>query len=386
MPGYDTLISGGVVINPGTGWSGPADVAVAGGRIVDIGPCLQSGDAAQIIDASGAIVTPGLVDLHSHVFWGGTYWGIDPATMAGRSGTTTWVDAGSAGAFTFGAFRRACVEQTRPRVRAFLNLSSIGLVAETGELTRPEWSDPALCSATIEDNRDLIVGVKCRIAAQTVGNRGIEPLREALSVASAVGLPVMVHVGDGPPSIDEVLERLRPGDIITHCATPHSMALVDGRGRLRPGVEDARRRGVLLDVGHGYGGFCFRYAEALLAEGAPPDVISSDAHQLSARHGMKDLPTCLSKYLALGMSLEEVIRAATSVPAAALGLEDLVGTLDVGRPADIAIFDLREGPHDLVDVDGCIRRAERILINRVTLLDGLPLPPLPLAPPPPWIQ
>lgn len=386
MPGYETLISGGLVINPGTGWSGPADVAVAGGRIVDIGPRLQPGDTAQVIDASGAIVTPGLVDLHSHVFWGGTYWGIDPATVAGRSGTTTWVDAGSAGAFTFGAFRRACAEQTRPRVRAFLNLSSIGLVAETGELTRPEWSDPALCSATIEDNRDLIVGVKCRIAARTVGDRGIEPLREALSVANAVGLPVMVHVGDGPPSIEEVVGRLRPGDIITHCATPHTMALVDGRGRLRPGVDDARRRGVLLDVGHGSGGFCFRYAEALLAEGAPPDVISSDSHQHSARQAMKDLPTCLSKYLALGMSLEQVVRAASSASAAAVGLEDSVGTLAVGRPADIAIFDLREGPHDLVDVDGCTRRAERVLINRLTLLDGRPLPPLPLAPPPPWIK
>ncbi len=386
MPGYDILIQGGLVVDPGSGWSGQADVAVAGGHIVEIGPALSSGDVAAVIDASDTIVTPGLVDLHSHVFWGGTFWGIDPATMAGRTGTTTWIDAGSAGAFTFEAFRRACVEQSSLRVRGFLNLSSVGLVAESGELTRPEWSDPALCTVTIEENRDLIVGVKCRIAARTVGDRGIQPLLEALSVADAVGQPLMVHVGDGPPSIDQVAERLRPGDIITHCATPHSMALVDGRGRLRPSVECARRRGVLLDVGHGYGGFCFRQAEALLAEGAPPDVISSDAHQRSARGVMKDLPTCLSKYLALGMSLEEVVRAATSAPAAAVGLEHLVGSLAVGHPADIALFEVREGYYDFLDVDGCARQAERLLVNRLTLVDGLPVPPLPLAPPPPWMR
>ena len=138
-------------------------------------------------------------------------------------------------------------------------------------------------------------------------------------------------------------------------------------------------------MGHGYGGFCFRQAEALLAAGAPPDVISSDAHQRSAREAMADLPTCLSKYLALGMSLSEVIMAATSTPAAAVGLTEF-GSLAVGRPADLALFDMREGPHDLVDVDGCIRQAKRVLVNRLTLIDGLPLARLPLPLPPPWIR
>jgi dihydroorotase len=386
MPEYETLVRGGTVVDPSGGWSGAADIGIVGGRIVDIGSELSPDGAGQVIDADGLIVTPGLVDLHTHVFWGGTYWGIDPATMAGRTGTTTWVDAGSAGAFTLDVFRRACAEQAWPRIRAFLNISSIGLVAETGELTRPDSCDPDLCVATIEKNRDLVVGVKCRIAARTVGRRGIEPLIQALVVADAVSLPLMVHIGDAPPPIDAVAELLRPGDIITHCATPHTMTLVDEHGRLRASVEAARRRGVILDVGHGYGGFCFRQAEALLAEGAPPDVISSDAHQWSVRGTMRDLPTCLSKYLALGLSLDEVVDAATSRPATLAGLQDEVGSLTIGRPGDVALFELREGTYHLQDVDGCTRRSEHVLVNRLTLLDGKPLPAMPLAPPPAWIR
>lgn len=382
---YDTLIAGGEVIDPGGGHSGRLDIAIAGGRIAEVAAAIPAASAARTVDAAGCVVTPGLVDLHTHVFWGGTFWGIDPASLAGRTGVTTWVDAGSAGAFTVAAFRRACVAESPVRVKALLNISAIGLAAETGELQRPELADPHFCAEAISEHKDLLAGVKCRMDRNTTGGQGVAPLAAALQAAENAGVPVMVHIGAGPPGIDEVLDLLRPGDIVTHCATGHSMALVDDSQRLRASARRALSRGVLLDVGHGYGGFSFPVAEALLREGAPPHVISSDAHQRSVRGAMRDLPTCLSKFWALGMPLPDVIRAATIRPAQALGLAGEAGSLGLGRPADIAVFAIEEGSFTLADVAGVTREAGRVLTSRLTLLGGEVVPPAPLGPPPAWI-
>lgn len=382
---FDTLISGGRVIDPGSGRDGCLDVAIAGGRIAAVAEDIPAEQAADVVDASGCVVVPGLVDLHTHVFWGGTYWGVDPNSLAWRGGVTTWIDAGSAGAFTLAAFRQLCIEPSRVRIKALLNISTIGLVAETGELLRRELCDPGLCADLIRCHRDFVVGVKCRIDARTVGDRGVEPLVAALEAAEATGVPVMVHIGAGPPKIDQILDRLRTGDILTHCATGHSMALIDEQGRLRPTARRALARGVLMDVGHGSGAFSFRTAEALLAQGAPPDIISSDIHQQSIRGPMFDLATCLSKFLALGMSLEDVIRAATARPAQALGLTDLAGSLAVGQPADVGVFVIEEGDFSLYDVELQRRPADRLLVNRLTMVNGRALPPQAPAPVPPWI-
>ena len=307
------------MLDPVTGRSERLDVGLAGGRVARVAPGIPSHLGAEVVDAHGAFVVPGLIDLHTHIFSPGTFWGVDPRTVAWRSGVTGWVDAGSAGVYNLSALRRLCNSFSPLHTRAFLNISMIGLVAETGEARRDDLCDVSMAAAAIQENRDFVVGVKCRLDRSAAGEMGVVPLRRAIETAGASGLPVMAHVGTGPPDIDEVLDLLRPGDLVTHCTTGQSMALIGHTGRLRESAVRARERGVLFDVGHGAGGFSFTVAEAMLASGLVPDVISSDLHQRSILGPCFDLPTCMSKFLALGLSLGEVVRAATVNPARAIG-------------------------------------------------------------------
>lgn len=382
---YDLVVRGGRLVDLGGGWSGDLDVGVVGDRIEAVGADLRVGRDTEIIDATMCLVVPGLVDLHTHVFPDGTFWGVDPEPVAWRTGVTTFVDAGSAGAFSADALVRQCANRSSPRVFALLNISTIGLIAETGESRREELCDAKLAAATIEAHREFFVGVKCRLDHRAVGEMGLLPLQRAIQAAEATALPVMVHIGAGPPMIDDVLSQLRPGDVLTHCMTGQSMALLDEKGRVRRSVAAARERGVLFDVGHGSGAFSFRVAEAMLAAGLPPDVISSDLHQRSILGPAFDLPTCLSKFLALGMSMEDVFAAATVNPARAVSLSES-GRLDIGGCADIAIFEIEKGDFAFFDTDLVERHADRLLVNRATVMAGRLLPPLPPASPARWIE
>jgi dihydroorotase len=353
--------------------TGGDDIGVRDGRIAAIGPGL---DGARVVDARGLLVVPGLVDLHTHVLPRFTYWGIDPDPLAARSGVTTWVDAGSAGAYAIDGLREL---QTRVRVRAFLNLSSIGLVARTFELANREYLDEGLCVEMAARHAGFVVGIKARIDRFTVGDLGLEPLRAALRVAERARLPLMVHIAQGPPEVEAVLDVLRPGDIVTHCATPASMGLVHRLDAAREAVG----RGVVLDLGHGAGGFSFAAARALLEAGIGPAVISSDAHQLSVLGPMYDLPTCMTKLLALGMPLEAVLAAATSTPAALIGER---AVLEAGARADLALLALEDGPFELRDVLGERLQAPQRLRAITTFVGGVELAPVPVAPPAPWIH
>ena len=224
-----------------------------------------------------------------------------------------------------------------------------------------------------------------RIDERTTGPGGTEPLRRAVAAARALAKPVMVHIGDGPPELADVLRQLADGDIVTHCTTPGNMGLVDPQGALKHCVRDALDRGVLFDTGHGYGAFSFEVAEAIRAQAALPHIISSDLHQLSARGPMFDLPTCMSKFLALGMPLADVVLAATAAPALAMGRADEAGSLQVGRRADLSLFELTAGEFTLYDVDLAARPAGHLLRNTLTLAGGMPLPPVAPEPAPPWV-
>ena len=366
---YDTLILGGTVVDPGAGLSGRLDVAIAAGRIAAVAPGLDPTSARRTIDASGRIVTPGLVDLHTHVYWGATYWGIEADPVAARSGVTTWLDVGSAGAYSFPGFREWIAERSTVRVFALLNLSAIGLIAPTWEFANPDYCDVGLAEQIVAANRDVILGIKARIDRNTTRGVGIRPLEQARDLADRVGLPLMVHIGSGPPSLDEVTPLLRPGDILTHCCTGGDMKIVGDDGLTRADILALRERGLILDVGHGAGSFSFATAEVMLAEGVLPDVISSDIHQLAVQGPMFDLPTTLSKFLALGMTVEQVVERATSRPAAAMRRPDL-GTLRPGSPADVALFELIEGEFTFHDVQMEPRRGRQHLVNTLTLVDG----------------
>jgi dihydroorotase len=385
---FDLVVAGGELVGPGPGRSGRYDVAVTDGRVASLAPDIPRRLAAQVVDARGCIVVPGLIDLHTHLFFGGTFWGVDPTPVAWRTGVTSWVDAGSAGAFNIAALRRLSSGLTPLHTSAFVNISSIGLVAETGEASRKDLCDPGLCAAAAEEHRDFVIGVKCRLDGPATGEMGLAPLRLAVQAAAVAGLPVMAHIAGGPPNIDDVLDLLRPGDLVTHCATGQDMSLVRGKDSLRPSAVRARERGVLFDVGHGSGGFSFAVAESMLAAGAPPDIISSDLHQRSLLGPGFDLPTCMSKFLAIGMSLEDVVRAATTNPAGVVagGPRARGGSLAVGDPADLAIFELEAGDFALYDTYLECRRADRFFVNRATVVAGVPLPPVAPAPPARWVE
>jgi dihydroorotase len=382
---FDLLIKGGEVVDPGGGRSGRLDVAIKRDRIAAVDRDIPAEGAFQVIDAQGQYVTPGLVDLHTHVYHRVTYWGIDPDPVAARSGVTTWLDVGSAGAYNWPGFREYIVKPANVRIYGLLNISAIGLTAMTGELLNLDYCDVDLCCKLIDRHRDLILGVKARIDRNTTGPSGIEPLRRARQAAERCEMPLMVHIGVGPPAIEEVLALLRPGDILTHCFTGHSMRIVDERGALLDAARRAWDAGVIMDIGHGAGSFSFETAEVLIGAGCPPDVISSDIHQLSIHGPLFDLPTCMSKFLALGMSFEQVVRAATARPAAALGLPDL-GALRPGAPADVALFRVHEGRFPFYDVHMNMREGTQLIRNTLTIAGGRPLIPSPDPVPAPWIE
>lgn len=371
---YDMLFAGGEVLDPGGGHRGRLDVAVRDGRIADVAPTLPR-PAKSVIDVSGRVVTPGLVDLHTHVHPGSGYWGIDPDPIAWYTGVTTWVDAGSAGAYTLAGLR-AAVATRSVRTPVLLNIAGQGLSARTGEGRDLADLDVDLAIRTVLAHRELIRGFKVRIDAETVGANGVEPLRRALTAAEACGVPVMVHVGTAPPALAEVLDLLRPGDILTHCAS----GLADPTG---PSAHAAHGRGVLFDIGHGSGAFDFETAERQLGAGLRPYSISTDLHARSVYGPVFDLPTTMTKLLAVGLSLAEVVAAATVHPARALGLD--AGTLTVGARADIAVFRIEEGAFELVDTRRQTRVAPLRMINEGTYVGGRRLTPGLPAPPPPWI-
>lgn len=370
---HDLILKGGRVIDPAQGLDATLDVAFKDGLVAALGPDLGT-NAASIRQAAGRIVTPGLIDMHSHVYWGGTSLGVDAETIARRSGTTTFVDAGSAGAGNFAGLRKFIVEPAAPRILAYLNISFPGIFAFSKNVMMGECEDLRLldsreCLALAEKNLDLIVGIKARVGARAGGSSGLAPLLLAIEVAEELDLPVMAHIDFPPPGRKEVLDALRPGDVLTHCFRPFPNAPVTRGNRIREDILDARRRGIIFDIGHGFGGFAFKPARAMLAEGIMPDVISSDVHVLCCDGPAYDVLAVMSKFMALGMPLTEVIRAATENPARALRRPEL-GSLAVGTPGDVTILDLADLRMDHVDVSGEVITSDRNLVSRGMVLRG----------------
>jgi len=360
----DLVLQGGHIIDPANGRDEIADIAFAGGKVAAIGRDVPSAGAT-VVNVAGRLVTPGLIDLHAHVYWGGTSLGVDAAEIARKSATATFVDAGSSGPGNFHGLRRHVIEASPVRILPILNISHAGIFAfattvMVGECADLRLLDPRDCVRVINANRDLIVGVKVRVGRTAGGNSGIAPLDMALEVAEEVGLPVMAHLDHPPPSRLEVLSRLRKGDILTHCFRPFPNAPAGPDGRVREEVAAARERGVVFDIGHGGGSFGFRTAEAMLAAGFLPDVISSDVHQLSVNGPAFDQITTMSKLLSLGMGLNDVIRASTCAAAAAVRRKDL-GHLGVGAVGDASVIELAEGAFDYRDVLGETRQGRQRL-------------------------
>ena len=383
---FDLLINGGEVVDPGSGQRGRMDVAIKRNRIAAVEANIPAESAFRVVDATGQVVTPGLVDLHTHVYHSATCWGIRADPVAARSGVTTWLDVGSAGAYNFPGFREFIVRPALARIYALLNISSIGLTAATWELSNLNYMDVDLCCKLIDQNRDLILGVKVRIDSNTTSGTGVEGLRRGRIAAERCALPMMVHIGKAPPELPEVLAFMRPGDILTHCFTGQSMRQIDDNGKLLDVAKRAWDMGVVMDIGHGAGSFSFETAAAMIEGGYQPHVISSDIHQFSIHGPLFDMPTCLSKFLALGMSLEDTIAAATIRPAEVMGMQQEVGTLRPGALADVALWQINEGDFTFYDIHMQPRQGKQLLTNTLTIINGREAVRASDDPPMPWIE
>jgi dihydroorotase len=372
MP-FELVLRNGRVIDPSQKIDGVTDVAFSDGKVAAIGDGLDAG-GADVRDVAGRIVTPGLIDLHTHVYWGGTSLGIDAEMFARKSAVTTCVDTGSAGPGNFLGFRKHVIEPSAIRILPYLHVSFAGIYGFSSKVMVGEGHDIRLlaardCLEVVEANRDLIVGIKVRLGRTASGAAGIVPLDVAEQVADQTGLPMMVHIDEPPPSYEAVVARLRPGDVLTHCFRPFPNSPVDGKGRVKPALLEARQRGVLFDIGHGMGSFSWRTARAMIDNGFLPDTISSDVHALCIDGPAYDQVTTLSKFLALGMSLPDVIAASTVSAAKALNRPDL-GTFRPGSVGDASILSLDEGAFPLEDVRGEVVTAGKRLHAQGVVVGG----------------
>jgi len=371
MPGYDLVIKNGTVVDPSQGIHAKKDVAISGGTIQAIEDYISDGDARDVIEADGLIVTPGLVDLHVHIWWGVAHLAIeaDPTSLA--RGATTVVDAGSSGSNTFPGFRRYVMENINTRSYAFLHISGMGqLDRDIGELEDIRWARVDRAVETANANADLIVGIKVRLSEGIVGANDVVALERASEAAHQIGVPLMIHIGGTNHPLEEIFGKLRSGDIVTHSFTATPPGIITDGGAVLPAALEARERGVNFDVGHGAGSFGFKVAEAAMNHGFNPATISSDVHRYNVSGPVFDLATTLSKFMHLGLSLDDVIRLGTQAPATAIHREDIVGSLKVGAVADVSMFDLREGPVEFTDARGDVRNGNQLLVPIETVRAG----------------
>lgn len=370
---HDLILTGGHVIDPSQGFDGPADVAFTDGKVSAFARDLK-GNAHEIRDVSGYVVTPGLIDLHTHVYWGGTSLGIDADEFCRTSGVTTSIDTGSAGPGNWAGFRKHVIERSEARILAYLHVSFAGIYGFSKTVMVGESEDirlmaPTECAEVADANRDLIVGIKVRVGRHASGDQGTAPLNAALQVAEEVGMPVMCHIDHPPPSYEEVLDMLRPGDVLTHAFRPFPNAPCTAQGTVKSAVLAARKRGVIFDIGHGKGSFAFKTARAMLANGFEPDTISSDVHQLCIDGPAFDQVTTMSKFLCLGMSLSDVVKCSTVNAAVALKRMEY-GSLKVGSLGDATILSVKDGKFDYVDVVGEHLIGDRKIVSEGVVLKG----------------
>jgi dihydroorotase len=372
------VVQGGQVFDPTAGRFNRLDILAVDGKVVRMAPRVDAPEGATVVDASELLVTPGLVDCHVHAFRWGHLISLDVDPVSSQSGVTTFVDGGSAGSLQFMAFRRFVIEHVRSNLYALLNVSALGETID-GLKGVDAWENEDLrflhldsAVETVEKNRDLIVGIKVRIHT---GLESLLPMAAARALADAVALPLVVHTMKAPPLFSDLLPYLRAGDVVTHMYHPGPGCLVDRNGKIAPEYLEARKRGVLFDTGTARFHTCHPVARAAIAEGFLPDTISTDLCLTNYQHITIDMPTTLTKFMALGLSPEQVLQRATIEPAKSLPAERGHGRLAEGLAADIGLFVIETGKFAYHDFFGNPLQAARRLVCRGTIKDGRVLTP-----------
>ncbi len=362
---YDMIIRAGRLGNGQL-----VDVAIKHGKIAALGSLPESSEAKQTLTLGGQVhVSAGWIDGHTHCYPASPLYHDEPDKVGVASGVTTVIDAGSTGADDVDDFQRIAAT-CKTRVHALLNISRTGLLRQN-ELADPADIDPALAQAAIRRHPGFIVGIKARMSGSVVGESGLQPLRMAKQIQQANGnLPLMVHVGNTPPDLDEIVALLGEGDLLTHCFNGKPNRILTPAGELRQAVREAMRRGLLLDIGHGGASFSFEVAELAIAQGILPHTISSDIYCKNRIKGpVYSLAHVMSKFFAIGMTLEQVLACVTHQAADALRLPGK-GRLEVGADADITLFEVSCGPTLFTDTEAGARNGDRQLLPLAALVGG----------------
>jgi dihydroorotase len=380
---FDLVVKSGEVLDPSQNLRAKRDVGIRYGTIEAVETDIPAGRGLKVLSAAGKLVTPGLIDLHSHVYPYGSAIGIPADELLAFQATTTMVSAGDAGAHNLAAFRRYVVAQTRTRLYAFVHIANMGLAAfPIPELYNIDFAQVDVAAKAVAENSDIVLGVKVRMSENVIAKNGTEPLkraRQACEIAGG-GAKVMCHIGgvETTKLMSEILDLLRPGDVLTHCYSgapnlSNAFTNIVQDGKLLPAALAAKQRGVIFDVGHGGGSFDYAVAEAAIPAGATPDTISSDIHVFSGNTpGMPYLTWVMSKFLNMGFTLEQVIAMATINPAKVINRMPKLGTLQIGAPADLSILELVEGPVEFVDTRDNRRQGKVHLRPSTVVLAGVP--------------
>jgi dihydroorotase len=380
---FDLVIKNGDVLDPSQNLRGKRDIGIRFGVIEAVDADIPAARALRVLDAGGKLVTPGLIDLHAHVFAFGSAIGIPADELAPFQATTTLVSAGDAGANNIAAFRRFVMGQTRCRTYAFVHIANIGLAGfPVPELFNINYAQTDVAARALAENAEVVLGIKVRMSENVVDKHGLEPLRRSIAAVEMSGTKgrVMCHIGgvQSRELMAQILDLLRPGDILTHCYSGAPNNAGDGTnivqdGKLLPAALAAKKRGVIFDIGHGGGSFDYTIAEAAIAQGAGPDTISSDIHVFSGNTpGYPYLPWVMSKFLNMGFTLEQVVAMATVNPARAINRQAKLGTLQIGAPGDVSVLEIVEGPVKFVDTRNNLRDGKVHLRPLHTVVAGVP--------------
>ncbi len=371
---YDLLIKGGTVIDPAQGINGLNDVAVTDGKIARVAPNIGAEEATQVVEVRGKIVTPGLIDLHTHVYAGVIGNGVQADIGGVRAGVTTMVDAGSSGCDTYGGFPAHIIPGNATEIIPFLHICRTGL-ATTPDIFSPSSIDLDKTIQTVEESRGVIRGIKARMVSPALEIMGMEMPRMAKRAAREAGVKLMVHIGDTEKRYDanvirELLPILEEGDIVTHLFTANPGGVIDADGKLVPEAKEAQDRGVWLDTAHGRMNFSFDIGQRVLDQGLIPHCISTDLTLPGRERTVHSMTEMMTRFLAMGFTMNQVVEQCTINPARALGEQDRLGSLAVGKQADISVLEIKEGDWVVYDVLGGSRKVDRAVVPVLAVKKG----------------
>jgi dihydroorotase len=382
VPKFDLLIRNAQVLDPSQGLSGKRDIGIRNGLIAAIEASIPAERAHRVMDAAGKLVTPGLIDLHCHTYAYGSAIGIPADELVAHQCTTTVVSAGDAGANNFAAFRRFVAPASRTRQFAFVHIAVAGLAGfPVPELFNIDYAQAEVAAKAVAENSDMVLGVKVRMSENVIARHELEPLKRAIAACELSGTAarIMCHIGgvSDRALMSKILDMLRPGDVLTHCysGAPNNAGMgtnIVQDGKLLPAALEAKKRGVVFDVGHGGGSFDYTIAEVAIQQGCTPDTISSDVHVFSGNTpGMPYMPWVMSKFIGLGFSLAEVVAMATTAPAKVINRINKHGTLQLGAPADLSLLEVVDGAVSFVDTRNNKRDGKLYLRPSGTVIAGV---------------